>query len=332
MPAAGKKAKQAPANNAQGKPVSSKTASNAAQGFSSTTSTLTRPKATASPPVSSANATKKRSVTCAVCEQNIVDGKDQALFCEGVCQRWLHRYCAGVSVPHFKSVSASSEPFYCIGCFQATHSAELTSLKETISSMQTEIAELKENLKVMSTKCTCSHNRDKSSSDGEWKRVERGVHGGKGRGGKSGGVGRGWVRGGVCGEGRDGGISLGEGSAGSKSKDVQGISSASSQKKRPAEKVRVQGARRVWGTMKLTTPTSLRHVISKFCPGRSLQIKRKTICDQAGQILRWWFVLHAPEDVLTALDAVWEQIKLQTGWKLELCFKPDPNTLWELSK
>ena len=114
-----------------------------------------------------------------MCEQNIVDGKDQALFCEGVCQRWLHRYCAGVSVPHFESVSASSEPFYCIGCFQATHSAELTSLKETISSMQTEIAELKENLKVMSTKCTCSHNCDKSSSDGEWKRVERGVRGGR---------------------------------------------------------------------------------------------------------------------------------------------------------
>ena len=28
---------------------------------------------------------------CAVCEQNIMDGKDQALYCEGVCKQWFHR-------------------------------------------------------------------------------------------------------------------------------------------------------------------------------------------------------------------------------------------------
>ena len=55
-------------------------------------------------------------------------------------------------------------------------------------------------------------------------------------------------------------------------------------------------------------------------------IKRKSISDRSGQVNRWWFVVHAPEDVLTTLDAAWEPIHLQTGWKLELCFKPDPNT------
>ena len=37
---------------------------------------------------------------------------------------------------------------------------------------------------------------------------------------------------------------------------------------------------------------------------------------------RWWFVIHAPENVLLNLESEWEQIQLQTGWKLESCFRP----------
>ena len=29
-------------------------------------------------------------VKCAVCDNKIVDGKDEALFCEGGCQLWMH--------------------------------------------------------------------------------------------------------------------------------------------------------------------------------------------------------------------------------------------------
>ena len=31
------------------------------------------------------------SAICAVCEHLIVDVKNQALYCEGVCQQWIHR-------------------------------------------------------------------------------------------------------------------------------------------------------------------------------------------------------------------------------------------------
>ena len=136
-------------------------------------------------------------------------------------------------------------------------------------------------------------------------RVQGGMKGGRG-----GGAGR-RVGDGVCGEGGD--ISVGEGSGTSKSKDVQSTSSGSSRIKRLADRVRVQGACRVWGTMKVTTPTSLKHAISKFCPASSLTIKQKTISDRSGQVNRWWFVVHALEDVLTVLDTAWEQIHLQTG-------------------
>ena len=42
--------------------------------------------------------------TCCVCCQAIHIGKDDALFCRGLCQQWLHRYCASVTVPCYKSI------------------------------------------------------------------------------------------------------------------------------------------------------------------------------------------------------------------------------------
>ena len=99
------------------------------------------------------------------------------------------------------------------------------------------------------------------------------------------------------------------------------------EKQKLISKVQVVGARRVWGTMKVTTTTSLKSTILKFCPLTSLQIKRKTVLDVAGNVRRWWFVIHASENVLLDLEGRWDQLQFQTGWKLEPCFKPvDPVT------
>ena len=46
------------------------------------------------------------------------------------------------------------------------------------------------------------------------------------------------------------------------------------------------------------------------------------ICNNAGEIERWWFVLHDSEEALHMLEDRWQ---MQTGWKLELCYKPHPN-------
>ena len=62
---------------------------------------------------------------------------------------------------------ASSEPFYCMGCLKLSHSAELASLKESLTAMQTEIADLQKTLNVMSTKCICSQNCGRPSTDGD---------------------------------------------------------------------------------------------------------------------------------------------------------------------
>ena len=53
----------------------------------------------------------KHSEICAVCEPTIIDGKNQALYCEDRCRSWFHRHCAGVSVAHFSALSSSPDPF-----------------------------------------------------------------------------------------------------------------------------------------------------------------------------------------------------------------------------
>ena len=157
--------------------------------------------------------------------------------------------------------------------------------------------------------------------------VQSGTRGGRGRGVRGGRVGNRKERE----EKKTGEDRLGEvveeviSASGSGGDGVEGTSSAS--QKKSAKKVRVQGARRIWGTLKLTTPSSLKSAISKFCPATSIQIKRKTVCDNVGGVKKWWFVIHAPEEVLVELDSAWEQLKLQTGWKLEPCFKPTSHTI-----
>ena len=75
---------------------------------------------------------------------------------------------------------------------------------------------------------------------------------------------------------------------------------------------------------------------NQIFPSVSLRVKRKTICDNAGKVKRWWFVLHSSEEALKSLEDKWNSIQMQTGWKLELCFRPihgspDENTATNVS-
>ena len=125
---------------------------------------------------------------CALCdhERNVVDGKEQALLCEGLCKRWYHRHCAGVSVVHFEALSSSSDPFYFAGCFQTCCNEELANLKNTISILRGEVTLLREALEEKSKNNTATIHH--SASDDRWKRSRGGGCGarGRGRGGRGG--------------------------------------------------------------------------------------------------------------------------------------------------
>jgi len=87
-------------------------------------------------------------------------------------------------------------------------------------------------------------------------------------------------------------------------------------------RVRVEGARRVWGTMKHTTTKSIKNAISRFCKIEGLNIKRKVHSNPSSKKESWWFVVHANEVLLSELDNKWNSVNLQTSWVLQHCSKP----------
>ncbi len=57
-------------------------------------------------------------INCLICEKVIKEpeGKSKghdSIFCDGTCQGWLHRTCAGIPKLIFQDISSSQDPFLC---------------------------------------------------------------------------------------------------------------------------------------------------------------------------------------------------------------------------
>ena len=83
---------------------------------------------------------------CCICCQPVSIGKDESLFWAGICQKWLHRYCASVSECCYKAILESSTPFFCLGCYQERQQEHITELTNPVEDLRLEIARLKESL------------------------------------------------------------------------------------------------------------------------------------------------------------------------------------------
>ena len=101
-----------------------------------------------SPQSSNKKKTKKKGgCTCPICLETIIEstksksGHD-AIYCEGHCNSWLHRRCAGLSKPLFVSLEKSTDPFYCPHCQLRNLTTEISTLKVTIKSLNEKIATL----------------------------------------------------------------------------------------------------------------------------------------------------------------------------------------------
>ena len=78
--------------------------------------------------------------------------------------------------------------------------------------------------------------------------------------------------------------------------------------------------------MKSSAVKSVKSVISRTCKiDEGLRVKSKTKDNPVTHRTKWWLVIHADEQLLSDLDAKWEQVK-QTPWKLEPCFKHENAT------
>ena len=95
------------------------------------------------PPKKSAKSTTVPPTKCDLCASAIVDGKDEALQCEGTCQKWFHRYCVGVSLSHFTRLANCAQPFVCASCSQEVQQAVVCQLQAEIAALKAEVRELR---------------------------------------------------------------------------------------------------------------------------------------------------------------------------------------------
>ena len=98
---------------------------------------------------SSSNKTANKSpkVICPVCCDPIEDavGKNKgqdSIFCDGPCQEWIHRQCAGLSKSLFKSISSTSDPFCCPRCMIDKQSNDICELKRNVAHLMEVVSKI----------------------------------------------------------------------------------------------------------------------------------------------------------------------------------------------
>ena len=94
---------------------------------------------------------KSKPTDCDLCCKRIVEGKEEALQCEGGCNLWFHRYCAGVSASYFAELSNSPEPFVCYACYQRSQLAVTKQLQSEVAHLKGEITKLSEQLATLTS-------------------------------------------------------------------------------------------------------------------------------------------------------------------------------------
>ena len=257
-----------------------------------------------------------------MCSECIKEATDEcqgqeALFCDGICQRWFHRRCIGVNREQFELLTDSTEPFYCPACTSQTQHKIILELQDNVKALTSEILQLKAVVAVLQKGQKPSLEESTPTSDSQasevldvnnptaegklpWNIVVRAKKGGKGKG---------------------------KGPAGNKEYTPKGSSSHGSVSPKRSEnrnlpRVQVSGARKVWGTLKTTTATAVSNALKSLTniPSNSLTVKRKfktTTRDTSKQIVHWWFVIRGEEKVLERLQNEWSSVSIQTAWKLE---------------
>ena len=86
--------------------------------------------------------------SCDICLEVIVEASENksgqdAIFCDGKCQTWLHRKCIGLSRSLFLEIVDSSEPFFCSYCKLANEEKKILNLSVVSDSLSKVLCELK---------------------------------------------------------------------------------------------------------------------------------------------------------------------------------------------
>ena len=246
-------------------------------------------------------------ITCDLCYDSLEKGQD-VLKCEGQCGCTVHRYCAGVTKRHFETFDKghSSRPFVCQWCFMNESRSIIEKLQSELGSLKSELAATKEALAEERAKTDHASPpasyasvaaRPQNPQIAKKKSQRRGQHRGQAQ----------------CREA----FSAEPGTSASHPSSTSTISMQTTR-----ARVRVEGARKIWGTHPHATTKTIENAVQRYCNVTGLRIKRKTGKNVQTMKPSWWFVLHAEESVLLELEDKWDSLSMQTSWILKPCTKP----------
>ena len=283
---------------------------------------------------SKAKSCDSKAKTCDLCT-GAFKASDEILHCEGYCTKSLHRYCAGISRQHYKTLIDNSTAFVCLVCTQLLHKAEIQTLlsdvealKSECQALKSECQELRAELRATRADTPAAPAGNESTQPAAFQALKKDVE---------------QLQAAVKAQSKSYAAAL---KTGSRSKTqpkkkprydktnriVNPSESAqtSSVKYSPPKhsfskpKVPVPGARKVWGTMRETSASAVIATLTKLTSMSSEQVqarhKFKPI-NGNNSCIRWWFVLRGDEDILSILESEWKQVQLQTNWKLEPLLK-----------
>ena len=113
---------------------------------------------------------KKAASSCDLCCRPIVDSKEDCIQCEGQCRLSFHRYCAGVSVTHYKQFISTGRPFVCMVCNQQLQNERVSQLAAELESLKAELTVTKEQLareKLPCENCSLAFNDSETEQQPE---------------------------------------------------------------------------------------------------------------------------------------------------------------------
>jgi len=112
-----------------------------------------------SPPKRNAKGGKNSEADCLICDQPVLEPSeicigDEAVFCEGSCQGWLHRKCAGVTHPALDKLDESDTEYFCSHCTLVNQNKEINNLTNIIKDLNSSIKSLTETISSLQSHVT----------------------------------------------------------------------------------------------------------------------------------------------------------------------------------
>ena len=125
-----------------------------------------------SPPNRKTKGGKNSEMDCLICEKPILEASDhcegeEAVFCEGSCQGWIHRICTGVTRPAFEKLGEPDTQYLCSHCMLISQSKEINKLANIIKHLNANVISLTETITSLQSYVTSHPTAPEQSGNAE---------------------------------------------------------------------------------------------------------------------------------------------------------------------